>query len=486
MLLNFQTVWHMSFTEGASNSRHRIMDSGRNRLRVLLTLIGCLLVSTVRADVEECRNWFAALQTRAQLAGIQDAGSIALPGYPWLRSNRWLAFLQQQVNSDAAGEQWMALASREGLAHWRAVMARLDDKIEPDPKLEECVYTLTEFSAFPGVPDTAVPDAYSTLQRVLGLYPLTRLVAQPSIDNYRREMRARFQRPLRRPLRYYRPAPFIGAPPPPSELSVNPLEVPNPGEGATRAMLSHYAPIIAVADESEANLPGTIELGQAISVNTESPVAYTWLSWTHYLGHNLLQLNYQFWFPERPPASRMDIYSGKLDGLIWRVTLKPDGNVLYYDSIHPCGCYHKVYPVARGLRESGLLLDGPVFYNRLAPNANQQAVVLHLEPDTHYVVAVGRAAEQWEDVPVFGYGYLPADRLRALPGADGKVRSLFNGDGLIAGTERRERWLLWPLGVPSAGAMRQAGNHAIAFVGKRHFDDARLPAMMFAPPAPGR
>ena len=49
--------------------------------------------------------------------------------------------------------------------------------------------------------------------------------------------------------------------------------------------------------------------------------------------------------------------------------------------------------------------------------------------------------------------------------------------GLVAGTERGERWLFWPMGVPEPGAMRQWGTHAIAFVGRRHFDDPNL----FAP-----
>jgi hypothetical protein len=34
-----------------------------------------------------------------------------------------------------------------------------------------------------------------------------------------------------------------------------------------------------------------------------------------------------------------------------------------------------------------------------------------------------------------------------------------------------ERFILWPTGVVSPGAMRQWGRHAVAFVGERHFDD---------------
>jgi hypothetical protein len=44
----------------------------------------------------------------------------------------------------------------------------------------------------------------------------------------------------------------------------------------------------------------------------------------------------------------------------------------------------------------------------------------------------------------------------------------------MAGTDRLESWLFWPMGIERAGAMRQWGRHATAFVGRRHFDDARL------------
>jgi hypothetical protein len=48
---------------------------------------------------------------------------------------------------------------------------------------------------------------------------------------------------------------------------------------------------------------------------------------------------------------------------------------------------------------------------------------------------------------------------------------MFNLYGIAPGSERLERFILWPTGVLSPGAMRQWGRHAVAFVGKRHFDD---------------
>jgi hypothetical protein len=72
------------------------------------------------------------------------------------------------------------------------------------------------------------------------------------------------------------------------------------------------------------------------------------------------------------------------------------------------------------------------------------------------------------------YELRPYDELRSLGDLSGGRRSLFGPDGLIAGTERAERFLFWPMGIASAGAMRQWGRHATAFVGRRHFDDADL------------
>jgi hypothetical protein len=67
-----------------------------------------------------------------------------------------------------------------------------------------------------------------------------------------------------------------------------------------------------------------------------------------------------------------------------------------------------------------------------------------------------------------------ADRLRALPLPNNRYRSLFNEEGFIEGSERAERFLFWPMGIPNPGAMRQWGHHATAFVGRRHFDDPKL------------
>ena len=54
---------------------------------------------------------------------------------------------------------------------------------------------------------------------------------------------------------------------------------------------------------------------------------------------------------------------------------------------------------------------------------------------------------------------------------------MFSQDSIASGSERLERWILWPTGVLSPGAMRQWGRHAVAFEGKRHFDDPYMERM---------
>jgi hypothetical protein len=76
-------------------------------------------------------------------------------------------------------------------------------------------------------------------------------------------------------------------------------------------------------------------------------------------------------------------------------------------------------------------------------------------------------------------------RLTVLPRAGGGTRSAYGSDGLMAGSERGERFYFWPTGIESAGQLRQWAHHATAFVGRRHFDDPLLLDSYFAlRPAP--
>jgi hypothetical protein len=100
---------------------------------------------------------------------------------------------------------------------------------------------------------------------------------------------------------------------------------------------------------------------------------------------------------------------------------------------------------------------------------------------THYLEGISTQAATAPGNATDVYQWRDYDTLRSLPTPDGGHRSVFGPDGIMPGTDRLESWLFWPMGIARAGAMRQWGRHATAFVGQRHFDDARLIEERFHP-----
>lgn len=100
-------------------------------------------------------------------------------------------------------------------------------------------------------------------------------------------------------------------------------------------------------------------------------------------------------------------------------------------------------------------------------------LLLRLATHTHYLQQLAVVPDTPDDTAQL-YAWQESERLRSIPMQDGTRRSLFGADGIIDASQRSERFLLWPFGVASPGAMRQWGTHAIAFTGRRHFDDPFL------------
>ena len=116
-------------------------------------------------------------------------------------------------------------------------------------------------------------------------------------------------------------------------------------------------------------------------------------------------------------------------------------------------------------------------------NPVESLMVIALESRTHYVEHLYPISREWrtgsENYAMIDYG-----RLRSLPDPANGRKSMFGQDAIVPGSQRLERFILWPTGVLSPGAMRQWGRHAVAFAGKRHFDDPFYLDRMFKVPVP--
>jgi hypothetical protein len=205
---------------------------------------------------------------------------------------------------------------------------------------------------------------------------------------------------------------------------------------------------------------------------------YRRLAFTRHGDKALVQLVYTLWFPERPSGGANAMLAGRLDGIVLRVTLGPDGVPLVYDTVHPCGCYHMFFPTARArlLPAQEPVIEWAFVPRRLPAIPAGQRVMLRVESRTHYVVGIGADS----GAPGTPYQAGDDDDLRALPMGTQATRSAFGPDGIVPGTQRGERFLFWPMGIADSGAMRQWGTHATAFVGRQHFDDAHLIERRFA------
>ena len=478
-------------------------------------LAGCAAqpaVYQMPATLAGCEAWFAAADDVVTRAGVRDVQSARLQGSPHLRVDRLLAALAREGLDGDAYEIWLDHTARLARVGWEVELSNLPTESRQDLAASTRTQSLKGMAATcidrmrmrdandparkDGILDSArVADAYIDWQRVVGLYPLTRWPVLSGYYRWRDEVDGLHrmsldQLPVRGELRRY-------ATPVPTSRSVtgdwshDALGYPVIDADRQAALFADHSPVWEVDTVGEDDLPGRPYWPDAegrAAIDTARPTIYRHLSYTRVAGEILPQLNYHLWFPARTPRREGDIYAGPLDGLLFRVTLAGDGEPLLYDAIHPCGCYHMFFPGSRLTARPEEEVGGEGFYvPQPAPSPEpDERLALRLEAGTHqllrvHVVAADLAAES---LVVDFY-----DNLRSLPRGDG-WQSLFGPDGLVAGTGRSERYLFWPMGVPSAGAMRQWGHHATMFVGRRHFDDPGMVEAGFlvlpaAPPAGG-
>jgi len=443
---------------------------------------------------QACARWYQALDGAVDGAGVRDAQYTPVPGFPYLRADRFLASSAAHATGDTATR---ALAQRlleldlearaieiQNLPSWSG------SRKEALSRTTECgrmllALDLARPAARQAIRDHArVPDDYSATQRVIGLYALTSYFFARGVRDWEAETREAFAHPPAED----QPGRVRFAPPPQRALSrstvagmlerarLDPLGQPLFTEREIELLAATYAPTFDVAISADYDRFGELRWRRGSAtpeVNAAEAAVYVQPAYTRYGERVLLQLVYTLWFPERPKNGTFDLLGGRLDGLVWRVTLAPDGEPVVYDSMHPCGCYHQFFPTPRArVRPAPDPREDWAFVPAVLPRvADGERPLVSIDSATHGIRQV-RLVHGIDSV--VRYTFRPYEQLRSMMRLDGGVRGVFGPGGLIAGTERGERFFFWPTGIASPGAVRQWGRHATAFVGRRHFDDADL------------
>lgn len=482
---------------------------------IFLALAGCAaeqprLPISPKTEPSACLQFYQDLDYTVYTNHSEDSGEVRVSGFPYLRSNRFLASFRTEPLSEQAYAQWLEqlrqLDERARIlefanlppAEAATISSGLPDGASFQQRLQACGRLLVESTRIKGPQDraelaaaTAVPDDYQTWKRVVGAYPLAAWLAEVSLDELHRELNKPFQMPsgqlpVSGKLIRYQPNPATTLTS--REISgmleaayQNPLHIPVLKPGQLARLFGHFAPAWEIDTSNSQDLIGTVTFDSSDKpkVDTGKPTVYVRQAYTRFHGKNLLQLIYQIWLPAREKTGLFDLYGGDLDSVIWRVTLNRQGVPIAYDSIHACGCYYLLFP-AKGYRP---LSDAEEAEPVLAPkqitvDPYQNRLLIRLAARTHYLQQISelKAALNTKLYRLTAY-----NRLRTLELAGGQRRNLFGTEGIIDISQRNERYFLWPFGIDSPGAMRQWGSHAIAFVGRRHFDDPDLLEKLIAP-----
>lgn len=456
--------------------------------------------SSSQADL--CLADFKRFDQAVRHAGVKDAEAARIRGFPYLRTNRFLSSFRHTDLSPEQFDDWVASLRRLD-QEARFVEAR--NMGEPPVSLERldrCAAILLQAdrsqSGFEASMRRAAyaPDHYSFWKRLAGAYPVTNLAASIGYADWKQETLEAFStfsdagqtlgsvyRPVAGEWSAAKGAEIV------VDASSDSLAIPILTQDQKSALLAAFAPIVRVGSDREEDRIGhpvwnSGAESERIEIDTARPTLFGRIAYAYWKGKPTLQLVYTMWFSERPKTGAFDILGGSLDGLVWRVTLDHEGRPIVYDSIHPCGCYHLFFPrpdIQRQILPEDSDFRESVLVPERAPMVSPgDRLMLTLDAGSHYLVsvdAVSDARRGEDDVTyVIKTGdEVPDQDLRLLPLPDGlDTRSIYGEDGVIRQSERLERWILWPMGIESAGAMRQWGTHATAFVGMRHFDDPYL------------
>ena len=473
---------------------------------VLLAGVVLTACSTVpdRPDPDDgpeaaCRAFFQTMDQRVEEAGVRDGIGAPPAAYPYLRSTRFLDSFADALDESGVRDAWLDAAQtldREArlleLRHLepeeRGAFPRPAGVDDPEGAVDVCGDRLRQADGLEAddgpwreaADALSVPDEYITWQRAVGVYPVSRWFIRAGVATWQRGVREDFTNQVagETPALRYLPAAGDGDVAAGARLladaDLDALGWPQLSETQWQEFFRAVAPVVEVERDAEHNRIGRPSLtAEGLpQVDTGDPVVYAHASGTRFGDQTLVQINYTWWFTERPLDHWFDLLGGRLDGLNLRMTFSTDGELLLVESMHNCGCYYQHYPV-QGLeaRSSADYAEPPLILPGPGEPEEGERLRVHLQDGSHYVTRLAFAP-----VPDHGetYALEPYDTLRSLPREDGDRASLFQADGLVTGTERSERWFFWVSGVPEPGAMRQYHRHATAFVGRRHFDDADL------------
>ncbi len=479
-------------------------------LLLFIFLFGCAPSQVKQAPLsfqkpEQCREFLNRLDEIVKETGVRDASSVPIHGFPYLRANRFLESLKKNLKSDGEKAEWVRwMQGLDLLARQKEInnlpdQAILSLEIEDEKRADrEWLYAQVKSCSSKLLshdqarldfyatlyPLVRVPSEYSCPRRTIGLYPVIAIPVALVTELSQEKIRKRFDTelkdlPIDGELRPFVPEKRFFL----SEDQVreiieeskkNPLGVPLPDKSQEERLVGAFAPVfIQDVAASYDRLGQVVWKGDRADIDPERPTVYFYLSHAFLKREPILQINYVIWYPERAGKRSPSIERGHLDGLTVRVSLDRQGSVFMVDVVSDCGCYHFFSP-DRGRVDHAVsrpLRFGPFVAQWLPAIPSGERLGIRINSGWHQVQRLISVGDLPGSIP---YPLVPYDVLEALPHEEGRTEGIFNSKGITKGSGRVERFILFSMGIPSVGSMRQRGHHAIELIGKDHFDNPYL------------
>jgi hypothetical protein len=453
----------------------------------------------------ECQEFLEALDGKVLDAGVRDSSSYPIPQFPYLRTSRFLSAVKKGLKDEREREQWLRwmqeldlqarekeidnlpaemvlpISAREGSQEGRqglqALTRSCSEKLLNHDRLRPDFYETL-------LPLAQVPDEYSLFMRTVGLYPVTSVPVAVVTHFSREKIKSWYESPLEAlpvngKIRAHAPKENISIQDADlremmEQSSKNSLGIPLPRGPAEERLLWFFAPIILQDVAGPYDQPGSLAWKNGrVEVDAAKPTVYYYFSHAFLKGEPILQINYVVWYSDRAGQSPPAIEKGHLDGLTIRVSLDGEGQRFMVEVMNNCGCYHLFAPEKSRVKQ---IISQPLQFDAFVPQwlpalSSGKRLGLRVSSGWHQVERLLSLEEPPE--PVL-YDLVPYEVLEALPHEDGRKESLFDATGIAKGSERTERVILFSMGIPDIGSMRQRSHHAIELIGRVHFDDPLL------------
>jgi len=450
-------------------------------------------------------RFFELLDRTVAEAGVRDASVFTVSGFPYLRTNRFLTGLKDDLNNNVRKAQWVRrmqqldLEARQKEIH-NLPVAALNDLVRElgEPVGRQMLQQRAAFYSekmlnhdqrlpnFHEVLKTAVtdPSEYSTAMRVIGIYPVTSMPVTAVTRRVQEKFRKWHHAPageldILGALTAYVPSRSTEYSEQTARLVLNrsrqnALLIPQPSIADQQTLLAMFAPIINQDVAAAYDNIGEVEWqDNKVSINAAKPTVYYYFSHARFKDVPVLQLNYVFWYSARNGQKSPWFERGPVDGITVRVSLDYDGHPFMVDIMNNCGCYHFFVPHPKKIGKMIPTIDGiDAFVPRRLPESYpRKRLKLRIISGWHQVAHIDDEMVAARSLP---YQLASYEQLEMLPHDDQSFESIFNSAGIGKGSGRIEPLIFFPMGIVDVGSMRQRGHHAVKLVGREHFDEPDL------------